>query len=108
MDEILTPQQQDLVDRYGDFYRSLISGKRKPETESQAHFIEAFHGRVAPTTDHEIAFTKFARIVQAKRETEARQRQADKALRDNRIEDAAGQRNYPTRVGDKFDEKWVD
>lgn len=54
MDDALTEAERKLIERHGNFYRSLISGKRRPETPAQARFIEAFHGRVAPETEHEI------------------------------------------------------
>ena len=102
-DEVLTDHDQQLLDRYLRFYRSLISGKRVAQTAAQVHFVEAFHGRVAPETDHEIAFMKFIRIELAKREAESERAAVLKAERDLRIDDEPGMRAYPSRLDKNFD-----
>jgi uncharacterized protein YifE (UPF0438 family) len=103
MDEELTEDERALIDKHGDFYRSLISGKRKAVTPEQRNFIEAFSGRVAPKTAHELAFCKFARVVKAQRDTEWARNAKDKAAREGVVEDAPGQRRYPTRMDKTLD-----
>lgn len=70
-DERLSKRETELVKQYGDFYRSLIGGKRMPETPLQIRFIAAFHNRVPPETEHEIAFAKHARLEKVRRTVEA-------------------------------------
>ena len=51
-------KEKELLEKYGDFYRDLDSGKRKPSTKSQEHFVLVCQGLAQPLTVHEIAYIK--------------------------------------------------
>jgi ssDNA-binding Zn-finger/Zn-ribbon topoisomerase 1 len=59
-----------LLRRYYAFYRSLKSGERKPETESQRHFVGVCCGSELPGTAHELAYVTFAKYCELARITE--------------------------------------
>lgn len=103
MTEELSEREQSLIGRHGDFYRSLNGGQRKPQTPEQEHFVEVCRGRTEPMTEHEIAFTKFLRIVKVQREIEAASKAAEAEARQNIIEHAPGQRAYPSSLDRTFD-----
>jgi len=51
-------KEKELMKKYGDFYRDLDSGKRKPSTKSQEHFVLVCQELAQPLTIHEIAYIK--------------------------------------------------
>ncbi len=107
-DDVLTEAEQDLIKRHIGFYRSLMSGKRAAETPAQQHFIDAFYGRVVPSTEHELAFIKFARIEKANRAEEWERKASEKSEREARAEDEPGMRRYPSRLDQVFENaKWT-
>ena len=101
--ETLSEYQQALIDRYGRFYRSLNGGQRKPQTPEQEHFVEVCRGRADPMTEHEIAFMKYLRIVKAQREAEKARRAEQEEARTKTVEDAPGQRAYPSSLDGTLD-----
>ena len=52
----LTEHDLELLEKYGDFYRSLYHGTRTPTTPAQAHFVDVCRGRAQPETMHEKAY----------------------------------------------------
>lgn len=58
----LTPTEQQLLDRYMDFYDSLETGQRRPTTDAQEHFVKVCHGRAKASTEHELAYVKYMRL----------------------------------------------
>jgi hypothetical protein len=62
MPETLTPEEQQLLDKYMSFYRDLETGRRQPETEEQKHFVRVILGQAAAETPHEIAYAKYMRM----------------------------------------------
>lgn len=109
MDDALTPREQALVGRYGGFYRSLNGGQRQPTSPAQARFVEVCRGRAPPETEHEVAFAKYLRLVEAQREAEAARRDAERAARENTVEEEPGQRSYSSRFDAVFDDaaRWA-
>jgi hypothetical protein len=51
-------KEKELVEKYGDFYRDLESGKRPPKTEDQKHFVLVCKGIEKPRTVHEVSYLK--------------------------------------------------
>ena len=54
-----TPQEKVLLYQYYEFYRALETGKRKPSTAAQKHFVAVCQGRAKAETQHEKAYTKY-------------------------------------------------
>jgi len=59
----LSVKEAQLIHKYKNFYLNLQSGRRKPETEAQKHFIEVTLGLKSATNIHEVAFVKYMRKV---------------------------------------------
>src|SRR5947207_720717 len=57
--EALTPEEQQLLDKYIPFYRDLETGRRQPETEEQKHFVRVTLGQAVAETPHEMAYAKY-------------------------------------------------
>jgi uncharacterized protein YifE (UPF0438 family) len=55
-----------LINRYLEFYKSLDSGKRKPETKEQLRFVKVCRGKILPKTEHEIAYINYKKMISAK------------------------------------------
>jgi uncharacterized protein YifE (UPF0438 family) len=51
-------EELSLLKKYHDFYLDLESGKRKPETGAQEHFLDVCQGLSNPVTTHEKAYVK--------------------------------------------------
>jgi uncharacterized protein YifE (UPF0438 family) len=100
--EPLSERDRDLIERYGAFYRALNGGQRQPATPAQLHFVEVCRGRADPQTEHEVAFSNYVRWVKAMRELEEAQKLGKLRAEDQSIEDAPGQRNYPSRLDAKL------
>jgi predicted RNA-binding protein with RPS1 domain len=56
-------EERKLLDKHIDFYKSLDSGSRVPETEEQKHFVEVCQRQKEPKTVHEKAYIKFKKEV---------------------------------------------
>jgi len=63
----LTPQEEALLERHMDFYRSLETGQRKPTTEAQEHFVRVSRALAAAETIHELAYVKHMSLRAAQR-----------------------------------------
>lgn len=59
MDQGLEDFEKRLLDQYLPFYKDLASGRRKPATEDQKHFVQVSMGKIAPVSSHEVAFLKY-------------------------------------------------
>lgn len=57
-----TPQEKVLLYRYYEFYRALETGKRKPSTAAQKHFVAVCQGRAKAETLHEKAYAKYMQL----------------------------------------------
>ncbi|MCI0691372.1 DUF413 domain-containing protein [candidate division KSB1 bacterium] len=57
-----TPQEKVLLYRYYEFYRSLETGKRRPSTAAQKHFVAVCQGRAKAETLHEKAYAKYMQL----------------------------------------------
>ena len=60
--EALTPEEQQLLDKYLALHRDLESGRRQPETEEQEHLVRVTLGQALAKTQHEMAYAKCMRI----------------------------------------------
>lgn len=76
-----TPQEKVLLYRYYEFYRALETGKRKPSTAAQKHFVAVCQGRAKAETLHEKVYAKYVQL------RAARERQHEDA--------AAAQQEFP-------------
>jgi uncharacterized protein YifE (UPF0438 family) len=63
----LTDRDRAILKRWGEPLRQLYAGERAPQTPAQAHFVEATHGRVQPTTRYETAFIALLRLKAAEK-----------------------------------------
>ncbi|MGH7599028.1 MAG: DUF413 domain-containing protein [bacterium] len=57
-----TPQEKVLLYQYYEFYRALETGKRKPSTAAQKHFVAVCQGRAKAETLHEKAYAKYMQL----------------------------------------------
>ena len=60
-DEELMPHERALLEKWGEFYRSLADGSRQAQTDEQLHFALACRGLVPAETEHEVAYLKHIR-----------------------------------------------
>jgi uncharacterized protein YifE (UPF0438 family) len=58
----LTEDEKELLRRYLPFYRALESGRRKPSTQAQEHFVAVCEGGTKAETQHELAYVKYMRL----------------------------------------------
>ena len=75
----LTDEEERLLARHLRFYRDLASGRRKPMTTAQEHFVKATVGHTAAETPHEWAYIKYKRL-------QARNRSKSPSPRDPEID----------------------
>jgi uncharacterized protein YifE (UPF0438 family) len=73
----LTPQEQALLEKHISFYLDLESGRRKPSTDAQEHFVKVSQGLVAAETIHELAFAKHMWLRAAQRAMRRNESQED-------------------------------
>ena len=66
----LLSEEQALLAKHLDFYRALASGRRKPTTAAQEHFVEVTVGHAAAETSHEFAYVKYLRLCAEQRDLE--------------------------------------
>ena len=59
----LTQREQDLLQRYRQFYLDLVEGRRLPETDAQRRFLKVAAGRLPPMTEHERLWVRWRRMV---------------------------------------------
>ena len=59
----LPERERELLRRHCDFYCSLASGKRRPETEAQRHFVAVCQGQAEPRTEHELAYSDLKKLM---------------------------------------------
>jgi uncharacterized protein YifE (UPF0438 family) len=71
-----TPQEKVLLYRYYEFYRALETGKRKPSTAAQKHFVAVCEGRAKAETLHEKTYAKYMKT----RATQRREQAQEKAM----------------------------
>lgn len=103
MDDALTAREQELIKRYGDFYRALNGGRREPQTPDQVRFVEVCRGHAEPLSEHEVAFAKYVRLVKAERTAECARDAAAVEKRAQELGNEPGQYSYPSRLDSKFD-----
>jgi hypothetical protein len=65
----LTEEERLLILKHLEFYQSLETGERSPTTEDQKHFVDVCQGHAKPKTEHEIAYAKFKRIYDTKKDS---------------------------------------
>ncbi len=63
-----TPEQERLLTKYLAFYRDLETGRRKPTTPAQEHFVAFTTGHIPAETDHERAYAVHMRLRAYQRE----------------------------------------
>lgn len=73
-----TQQEKVLLYKYFEFYRALETGKRKPSTAAQRHFVAVCQGRARAETVHEKTYVKYMQV----RKTRHRQQQEEAAQQD--------------------------
>ncbi len=59
----LTQREQDLLQRYRQFYLDLVEGRRLPETDAQQRFLDVAAGRLPPMTEHERLWVRWRREI---------------------------------------------
>ena len=62
----LTQREQDLLQRYRQFYLDLVEGRRLPETDAQRRFLMVAAGRLPPMTEHERLWVRWRREIRDK------------------------------------------
>ena len=70
----LSSEEQALLSRHLNFYQSLATGRRKPGTIAQKHFVEVALGHAGAETPHEFAYIKYVRLLRSSTETESHAR----------------------------------
>jgi uncharacterized protein YifE (UPF0438 family) len=76
----LHESERALLQTHLRFYRALATGRRKPATPAQKHFIKVTLGHAAAETVHEIVYMKWMRLrvqQRARGGTEARDPHTD-------------------------------
>lgn len=73
----MSPEEEGLLRKHMTFYRDLETGRRRPRSPAQQHFVLVTLGRAAAETLHEKAYVKHMRL-------RAQQREAggEKSVRD--------------------------
>jgi uncharacterized protein YifE (UPF0438 family) len=61
-------EEQALLSKHLHFYRTLASGRRKPATAAQEHFVQVTLGHATAETPHEFAWIKYRRNCAERRE----------------------------------------
>jgi uncharacterized protein YifE (UPF0438 family) len=109
MSEDLTDPEKSLINRYGNFYAELLSGRRTPKTEKQKHFIDVCLGKAPPETDHEAAYLKYLKMLEDERRKAPQSGPADQSPPAPSLEDGIGQRAYPRSMDKTLDdaESWA-
>jgi uncharacterized protein YifE (UPF0438 family) len=59
----LTQREQDLLQRYLQFYLDLVEGRRLPDTDAQQRFLDVAAGRLPPVTEHERLWVRWRRMI---------------------------------------------
>ena len=59
----LTDIERGLLKKHLKFYQSLDSGNLPPATQAQEKFIAVCKGKELPSTEHEIAYLKFKKLL---------------------------------------------
>ena len=59
----LTQREQDLLQRYLQFYLDLVEGRRLPDTDAQQRFLDVAAGRLPPVTEHERLWVRWRREI---------------------------------------------
>ena len=67
---VLGPHEKELINKYLQFYESLDQGTRIADTDAQMDFIAVCRKEKKPTTEHEIAYSKYIGIYTSETETE--------------------------------------
>jgi uncharacterized protein YifE (UPF0438 family) len=62
----LTQREQDLLQRYRQFYLDLVEGRRLPETDAQRRFLEVAAGRLPAITEHERLWVRWRRMIRGR------------------------------------------
>jgi uncharacterized protein YifE (UPF0438 family) len=95
-----TPQEKVLLYQYYEFYRALETGKRKPSTAAQKHFVAVCQGRAKAETLHEKAYAKYmqlrvARQQQSQEEAAAQEGFLDYTEESSRPRDGSSKLRHP-------------
>jgi len=72
----LIPQEEILLRKHYEFYRSLETGSRKPMTEEQVHFVAVCRGQSKAETEHEKTYAKYMRLRVVQRREQYEKREA--------------------------------
>lgn len=56
---LLTPREQECIDKYLKFMKSLAKGEREPKNPAQEHFCAVTQGRAVAETTFELAYIKW-------------------------------------------------
>jgi len=69
--EKFSPEEDDLLFRYLNFYESLDKGEIVPDTEAQRHFLKVCKEVQQPITKHEKVYIKYKATLLEKRKKPA-------------------------------------
>ena len=84
----LSLHEKDLIDKHLHFYKSLDQGTRIPNTDAQRDFIAVCKKKRKPTTEHEIAYSKYIGIYSPEAEVALSQKEIlaiQESLNENQI-----------------------
>lgn len=70
----LNVSEKELISLPLSFYQELATGRRKPDTKAQRHFVAAVNGGVRANSDHEKAYLKYLEIQRLQRDARSRRR----------------------------------
>jgi uncharacterized protein YifE (UPF0438 family) len=80
-----TKKQQEMLNKYIKFYRSLDRGTRVPESQAQKHFVLVCRGQSQIQTEHEFVYIKHRNLCNRQKEILKqaldRQQQANQKIR---------------------------
>lgn len=103
---VLSQQERDFLDKYGDWLERLESGQIPPTTERQVQFLAVIRGERAPQHPHEHLWLR----VQAARDSYRllKQTESDRDVLENRLASQSGlvQKLYSEIESQKREIEW--
>ena len=91
--EIFTPEELEILDGYGDKFKQLMNGERRPKTEAQKRFIEVSYGRCVPETEYEQVWWKYLQRIKLEQDPKHQQAMGERRSMPNDREDWKKMRN---------------
>lgn len=92
---------KELLQKHLRFYLSLRSGKHKPTTDAQKHFVLVTQRKTAPVSEHEWAYLVFARHEYEKNKANRLRQQQEQEQIERKEKDELSQK------ADNADDPWL-